>query len=67
MISRQTSREALMDERKVRHLLNDLVTVREGLKDLTALVDSMIEQLRGYAFQETDQRPNLVGISSGRK
>lgn len=67
MISKQTRREVLMDERRVPYILNDLVTVREGLKDLTTLVDSMIEQLREYAFQETDQRPNLVGISSGRE
>ena len=67
MISKQMSGEVLMDERRVPYILNDLVTVREGLKNLTALVDGMIEQLREYAFQETDHRPNLVGISSGRE
>ena len=64
---RQTSGEVLMDERRAPHILDDLVTVREGLKNLTALVDSVIEQLRVSASKETDQRPKLVGISGGRK
>ena len=64
---RQTSREVLMDERGAPHILDELVIVREGLKELTVLVDSMIEQLRVSASRETDQRPSLVGISGGRK
>ena len=40
VISRQKSKEVLMDERRAPHILDELVIVREGLKELTVLVEA---------------------------